>query len=180
MLPHNTLLTKVLEVCSHLPRNRHPSHRNQVRCAGARTSCAARTGRAARQRNHTGDLRSCHRDIFTQTARASFELATARPQTRLKNPTEVSGPSISVPKDAVPKGGGLLQSFGITLGGVLGADRTRDDRATTAAFLEPGSLHVHLARLAARTRRACLPECRTDLARMTLALAGECVGSQGR
>lgn len=56
----------------------------------------------------------------------------------------------SATRDAAPKGGGLLQSFGIT-GGM------QDDHVTAATFLETGTLHVHLARSADRTgRRACV------------------------
>ena len=52
---------------------------------------------------------------------------------------------LSAPKDAALKRGGLLQSFGITMGGV------QNDPVDMATFLEAGTLHVHLARSAART-----------------------------
>ena len=51
----------------------------------------------------------------------------------------------SAPKDATLKRGGLLQSFGITMGGV------QNDPVDMGTFLEAGTLHVHLARSAART-----------------------------
>ena len=54
-------------------------------------------------------------------------------------------PQLSAIKDAALKRGGLLQSFGITMGGV------QNDTVDMATFLEAGTLHVHLARSAART-----------------------------
>ena len=54
-------------------------------------------------------------------------------------------PQLSATRDAALKRGGLLQSFGITMGGV------KNDPVDMAAFLEAGTLHVHLARSAART-----------------------------
>ena len=46
---------------------------------------------------------------------------------------------------AALKRGGLLQSFGLTMGVV------QNDLVDMATFLEAGTLHVHLARSAART-----------------------------
>ena len=54
-------------------------------------------------------------------------------------------PQLSATRDAALKRGGLLQSFGITMGGV------QNDLVDMATFLEAGTLHVHLARSAART-----------------------------
>ena len=47
---------------------------------------------------------------------------------------------LSATRDAALKRGGLLQSFGITMGGV------QNDPVAMATFLEAGTLHVHLAR----------------------------------
>ena len=52
---------------------------------------------------------------------------------------------LSATKDGAPKRGGLLQSFGITMSGA------HNDIVAMATFLEAGTLHVHLARSAART-----------------------------
>ena len=59
---------------------------------------------------------------------------------------------LSATRDAALKREGLLQSFGITMGGV------QNDTVAMATFLEAGTLHVHLARSAARTGRGvCCP-----------------------
>ena len=61
-------------------------------------------------------------------------------------------PQLSATRDAALKREGLLQSFGITMGGV------QNDTVAMATFLEAGTLHVHLARSAARTGRGvCCP-----------------------
>ena len=52
---------------------------------------------------------------------------------------------LSATRGAALKRGGLLQSFGLTMGGV------QNDLVDMATFLEAGTLHVHLARSAART-----------------------------
>ena len=65
----------------------------------------------------------------------------------LPEPNPNVDPQLSATRDVVPKGGGLLQSFGITMGGM------QDDLVTAATFLETGTLHVHLERSAARTGR---------------------------
>ena len=52
---------------------------------------------------------------------------------------------LSATRDAALKREGLLQSFGITMGGV------QNDTVAMATFLEAGTLHVHLVRTAART-----------------------------
>jgi hypothetical protein len=61
----------------------------------------------------------------------------ALPAPSKPNPTV--DPQLSATRDAAPKGGGLLQSFGITMSGM------QDDHVTAATFLEAGTLHVHLA-----------------------------------
>ena len=77
----------------------------------------------------------------------------------LPEPNPNVDPQLSATRDAAPKGGGLLQSFGITMGGM------QDDLVTAATFLEAGTLHVHLARSAARTgRRVRYPSAGTGLA----------------
>ena len=54
-------------------------------------------------------------------------------------------PQLSATRDAALRRGGLLQSFGITMSGA------HNDIVAMATFLEAGTLHVHLARSAART-----------------------------
>ena len=82
----------------------------------------------------------------------------------------------SATRDAAPKGGGLLQSFGIT-GGM------QDDHVTAATFLETGTLHVHLAR--GRSNWEACVRCpsaalRPDvmIVHASRALTGECDGAK--
>ena len=103
-----------------------------------------------------------------------------------RTPPALSAPSEPNPKvdpqltsatrDAAPKGGGLLQSFGIT-GGM------QDDHVTAATFLETGTLHVHLAR--GRSNWEACVRCpsaalRPDvmIVHASRALTGECDGAQ--
>ena len=94
----------------------------------------------------------------------------------LPEPNPNVDPQLSATRDAAPKGGGLLQSFGITMGGM------QDDPVTAATFLEAGTLHVHLARSAARTgRRVCAARLQAQAWHCTCdsrALTGECYGAQ--
>jgi hypothetical protein len=64
-------------------------------------------------------------------------------------------PQLSATRDAALRRGGLLQSFGITMGGM------QDDLVDMTTFLEAGTLHVHLARSAARTG-GCSRVCRDE------------------
>ena len=76
-------------------------------------------------------------------------------------------PQLSATRDAALKRGGLLQSFGITMGGV------KNDPVDMATFLEAGTLHVHLARSAARTGGGvCCP--RLCVQHTSLMISHEC------